>query len=68
VASPRPQVEIAEEEPEDVAVRRYMKAVMQSGVINKVRASPGSGGGGRRPRSAPQRRRPARRACGAAAG
>jgi len=33
----RMQVEIAEEEPEDVAVRRYMKAVMQSGVINKVR-------------------------------
>ena len=32
-----PQVEIAEDEPEDVAVRRYMKAVMQSGVINKVR-------------------------------
>lgn len=30
------QVEIGEEEPEDVAVRRYMKAVMQSGVINKV--------------------------------
>ena len=30
-------MEIAEEEPEDVAVRRYMKAVMQSGVINKVR-------------------------------
>lgn len=33
----RAQVEIAEDEPEDVAVRRYMKAVMQSGVINKVR-------------------------------
>jgi hypothetical protein len=33
------QVEIAEDEPEDVAVRRYMKAVMQSGVINKVRTA-----------------------------
>ncbi|GBF99995.1 30S ribosomal protein S21 [Raphidocelis subcapitata] len=32
------EVEIAEEEPEDVAVRRYMKAVMQSGVINKLRS------------------------------
>ncbi|KAI8470491.1 MAG: hypothetical protein J3K34DRAFT_521278 [Monoraphidium minutum] len=32
------EVEIAEDEPEDVAVRRYMKAVMQSGVINKLRA------------------------------
>ncbi|KAI8466983.1 MAG: plastid ribosomal protein S21 [Monoraphidium minutum] len=32
------EVEIAEDEPEDVAVRRYMKAVMQSGVIPKLRA------------------------------
>jgi ribosomal protein S21 len=51
-------VEIAEDEPEDVAVRRYMKAVMQSGVINKVRgpaaalrralaAAAARGGGGR---------------------
>jgi ribosomal protein S21 len=49
------QVEIAEEEPEDVAVRRYMKAVMQSGVINKVR---------RRPQQRRQRQR--RRATGSA--
>jgi hypothetical protein len=33
----RPQVQVGEDEPEDTAVRRFMKSVVQSGVINKVR-------------------------------
>ncbi|EFJ42299.1 plastid/chloroplast ribosomal protein S21 [Volvox carteri f. nagariensis] len=32
------EVEVAEDEPEDVAVRRYMKLVMQSRVVEKLRA------------------------------
>jgi hypothetical protein len=31
-----PQVNVAETETEDQAVRRYMRAVVQSGVLNKV--------------------------------
>ena len=33
------QINVAEDESEDQAVRRYMRAVVQSGVINKVRNS-----------------------------
>ncbi|KAG2493706.1 hypothetical protein HYH03_008220 [Edaphochlamys debaryana] len=32
------EVEVGEDEPEDVAVRRYMKLVMQSRVVEKLRA------------------------------
>ncbi|GLC46134.1 hypothetical protein PLESTB_001193700 [Pleodorina starrii] len=32
------EVEVAEDEPEDAAVRRYMKLVMQSRVVEKLRA------------------------------
>lgn len=32
----RVQVELADDETEDQAVKRYMKCVVQSGVINKV--------------------------------
>ncbi len=30
------QVQVGEDEPEDIAVRRFMKCVVQSGVINNV--------------------------------
>eukprot|EP00877_Chromochloris_zofingiensis_P001380 jgi/Chrzof1/11242/Cz05g29050.t1 len=32
------EVNVADDEPEDIAVRRFMKSVVQSGVINKLRA------------------------------
>ncbi len=40
-AHPRllPQVNVGEEEPEDIAIRRYMKAVMDSRVLDAVRTS-----------------------------
>jgi len=33
-----PQVNLGEEEPEDIAVRRFMKAVMDSKLLDKLRA------------------------------
>ncbi len=38
------QVNVADTETEDQAVRRYMRAVVQSGVINKVCRAPGAYG------------------------
>lgn len=37
-----PQVNVGEEEPEDIAIRRYMKAVMDSKVLDAVRSNPSS--------------------------
>jgi ribosomal protein S21 len=36
------QIEVADDESEDQAVKRYMKCVVQSGVINKVQMLSGS--------------------------
>lgn len=34
---PAPQVNVGEDEPEDIAVRKFMKKVMESGIIDEVR-------------------------------
>jgi len=38
---PLAQVNVGEDEPEDIAVRRFMKKVMESGVIDEVRKKAG---------------------------
>jgi len=38
-----PQVNVGEDEPEDIAVRKFMKKVMESGIIDEVRGREGGG-------------------------